>query len=150
MNFQLAYLRPSLTGLLSRWRCAEQYAYCCEISVHNAKEIWDRAEFLSQVACKTCTQFISLVLYSGIAGAFVAGLDAGLVYNSFPKMGERWIPDDLLAFSPTLRNIFENPTTVQFDHRILVSAVFLLCLSFLLVASYIQTVIFRLWFCQHE
>lgn len=54
------------------------------------------------------------------AGAFVAGLDAGLVYNSFPKMGERWIPDDLLAFSPTLKNFFENPTTVQFDHRILV------------------------------
>uniref|UniRef100_A0A8P4GJ83 Cytochrome c oxidase assembly protein COX15 homolog n=1 Tax=Dicentrarchus labrax TaxID=13489 RepID=A0A8P4GJ83_DICLA len=51
--------------------------------------------------------------------AFVAGLDAGLVYNSFPKMGERWIPDDLLAFSPTLKNFFENPTTVQFDHRIL-------------------------------
>lgn len=56
------------------------------------------------------------------AGAFVAGLDAGLVYNSFPKMGERWIPDDLLAFSPTLKNFFENPTTVQFDHRILVSS----------------------------
>lgn len=35
-------------------------------------------------------------------------------------MGERWIPDDLLAFSPTLKNFFENPTTVQFDHRILV------------------------------
>ena len=55
-----------------------------------------------------------------VSGAFVAGLDAGLVYNSFPKMGERWLPDDLLAFSPTLKNFFENPTTVQFDHRILV------------------------------
>lgn len=75
-----------------------------------------------------CASSSSLVLCSGIAGAFVAGLDAGLVYNSFPKMGERWIPDDLLAFSPTLRNIFENPTTVQFDHRILVSAIFLLWL----------------------
>ncbi|PIO41220.1 hypothetical protein AB205_0066200 [Aquarana catesbeiana] len=52
-------------------------------------------------------------------GAFVAGLDAGLVYNSFPKMADRWIPDDLLAFSPTFKNIFENPTTVQFNHRIL-------------------------------
>ncbi|CAJ0927911.1 unnamed protein product [Ranitomeya imitator] len=60
-----------------------------------------------------------LVFLTALSGAFVAGLDAGLVYNSFPKMGERWIPDDLLAFSPTLRNIFENPTTVQFDHRIL-------------------------------
>ena len=31
----------------------------------------------------------------------------------------RWIPEDILAFSPTLRNITENPTTVQFNHRIL-------------------------------
>ncbi|XP_067909261.1 cytochrome c oxidase assembly protein COX15 homolog [Heterodontus francisci] len=60
-----------------------------------------------------------LVFVTALSGAFVAGLDAGLVYNSFPKMGERWVPDDLLAFSPALRNFFENPTTVQFDHRIL-------------------------------
>lgn len=34
-------------------------------------------------------------------------------------MGESWIPEDLFTFSPILRNVFENPTTVQFDHRIL-------------------------------
>lgn len=61
-----------------------------------------------------------------ITGAFVAGLDAGLVYNSYPLMGNRWIPDDLLAFSPTLRNFTENPTTVQFDHRTLVFILFFL------------------------
>ncbi|KAG7314074.1 hypothetical protein KOW79_022570 [Hemibagrus wyckioides] len=61
----------------------------------------------------------ALVFLTALSGAFVAGLDAGLVYNSFPKMGDYWIPDDLLAFSPTLKNIFENPTTVQFDHRVL-------------------------------
>ncbi|KAL2082930.1 hypothetical protein ACEWY4_020703 [Coilia grayii] len=60
-----------------------------------------------------------LVFLTALSGAFVAGLDAGLVYNSFPKMGDRWIPEDLLAFSPALKNVFENPTTVQFDHRIL-------------------------------
>lgn len=54
-----------------------------------------------------------------LIGAFVAGLDAGLVYNSFPKMADKWIPSDILAFSPVLRNFTENPTTVQFDHRIL-------------------------------
>lgn len=53
-------------------------------------------------------------------GAFVAGLDAGLIYNSFPKMADRWIPSDILAMSPALKNFFENPTTVQFDHRVLV------------------------------
>lgn len=56
---------------------------------------------------------------SSPSGAFVAGLDAGLVYNSFPKMADKWIPSDILAFSPVIRNFTENPTTVQFDHRIL-------------------------------
>lgn len=51
----------------------------------------------------------------------MAGLDAGLVYNSFPKMGDKWIPDDILQIEPVLSNITENPTTVQFDHRILVT-----------------------------
>jgi len=51
----------------------------------------------------------------------VAGLDAGLTYNSYPKMADRWIPTDLLAFDPKWKNIFENPTTVQFNHRHLVS-----------------------------
>ncbi|XP_028917287.1 cytochrome c oxidase assembly protein COX15 homolog [Ornithorhynchus anatinus] len=60
-----------------------------------------------------------LVFLTALSGAFVAGLDAGLVYNSFPKMGERWVPEDLFTFSPVLRNVFENPTMVQFDHRIL-------------------------------
>ena len=53
-------------------------------------------------------------------GAFVAGLDAGLVYNSFPKMGGAWIPDDVFSFTPKITNFTENPTTVQFDHRLLV------------------------------
>ncbi|XP_047024902.1 cytochrome c oxidase assembly protein COX15 homolog [Helicoverpa zea] len=61
----------------------------------------------------------AMAFLTAVSGAFVAGLDAGLVYNSFPKMGDNWIPEDILAFSPTLRNITENPTTVQFDHRIL-------------------------------
>ncbi|KAL6072197.1 hypothetical protein STEG23_017178 [Scotinomys teguina] len=60
-----------------------------------------------------------LVFLTALSGAFVAGLDAGLVYNSFPKMGDSWIPEDLLTFSPILKNVFENPTMVQFDHRLL-------------------------------
>ncbi|KAJ9576533.1 hypothetical protein L9F63_025574, partial [Diploptera punctata] len=71
--------------------------------------------------CHSCkgmvflTAFISLLLNC----AFVAGLDAGLVYNSFPKMADRWIPDDIMAYSPKISNVTENPTTVQFNHRIL-------------------------------
>lgn len=72
-------------------------------------------------------------------GAFVAGLDAGLVYNEWPQMGEGYIPpkEDLLDPSysrredgkDTLwRNMLENPTTVQFDHRMLVRLFFFLSL----------------------
>eukprot|EP00043_Microstomoeca_roanoka_P007315 m.70454 g.70454 ORF g.70454 m.70454 type:complete len:443 (+) comp13777_c1_seq2:246-1574(+) len=60
-----------------------------------------------------------LIFITAMSGAFVAGLDAGLVYNEFPLMGGRWIPTDLLALSPAWANIFDNPTTAQFDHRIL-------------------------------
>jgi len=60
-----------------------------------------------------------LVFLTAVSGAFVAGLDAGLTYNSFPLMAGRFIPSDLFAYSPWLSNFTENPTTVQFDHRIL-------------------------------
>ncbi|PIK55480.1 putative cytochrome c oxidase assembly protein COX15-like [Apostichopus japonicus] len=62
---------------------------------------------------------MALIFTTALSGAFVAGLDAGLVYNSFPKMADRWIPSDIMNFSPKWKNIFENPTTVQFNHRIL-------------------------------
>ena len=64
-----------------------------------------------------------LTFVTALSGALVAGLDAGLVYNSFPKMGEKWIPDDILALKPVLKNLFENPTTTQFNHRVLGSTV---------------------------
>ncbi|XP_038070786.1 cytochrome c oxidase assembly protein COX15 homolog [Patiria miniata] len=62
---------------------------------------------------------MALVFVTALSGAFVAGLDAGLVYNSFPKMADKWVPDDIMAIQPKYKNVFENPTTVQFDHRIL-------------------------------
>ncbi|KAI5740941.1 hypothetical protein M8J76_008721 [Diaphorina citri] len=65
-----------------------------------------------------------LIFVTALSGAFVAGLDAGLVYNSFPLMADRLIPTDILALEPPLRNFTENPTTVQFDHRVLGISVF--------------------------
>nr|SVE76956.1 EOG090X04TT [Daphnia lumholtzi] len=60
-----------------------------------------------------------IVFLTAISGAFVAGLDAGLVYNSYPLMAGRLLPEDCLALSPAIRNFTENPSTVQFDHRTL-------------------------------
>lgn len=65
-----------------------------------------------------------LIFLTAMSGALVAGLDAGLVYNSFPKMADRWIPSDIIAMSPIWKNFTENTTTVQFDHRLLGELVF--------------------------
>ena len=54
-----------------------------------------------------------------LSGGFVAGLDAGKTYNTFPLMDGKWIPDGLFLQDPAWRNLFENVTTVQFDHRVL-------------------------------
>ncbi|TXG66982.1 hypothetical protein EZV62_008257 [Acer yangbiense] len=43
----------------------------------------------------------------------------GLAYNTFPKMGDTWIPDDIFDMKPLIRNFFENTSTVQLDHRVL-------------------------------
>lgn len=60
--------------------------------------------------------------YTILSGAFVAGIDAGMAYNTFPKMDGQWIPDDLFALDPVYRNFFENVPLVQLDHRLLALA----------------------------
>ncbi len=52
-----------------------------------------------------------------VAGGFVAGLHAGLIYNSFPLMGDGLVPPDYAGLHPFLRNLTENLAAVQFDHR---------------------------------
>nr|DAD24347.1 TPA_asm: hypothetical protein HUJ06_025811 [Nelumbo nucifera] len=66
-----------------------------------------------------------LVGITAISGAFVAGNDAGHAYNTFPKMGDAWIPDDIFSMEPLFCNFFENTSTVQLDHRILATATLL-------------------------
>jgi cytochrome c oxidase assembly protein subunit 15 len=68
----------------------------------------------------------ALIAVTIVSGGFVAGLDAGLIYNTFPKMGDHWIPPGLLALDPAWRNFFDNLTTVQFDHRLLALTTFTL------------------------
>ena len=63
-----------------------------------------------------------------VAGGFVAGLKAGLIYNTFPLMGGQLVPDDYAALQPFLRNLTENLAAVQFDHRLLATATSVLVL----------------------
>jgi cytochrome c oxidase assembly protein subunit 15 len=59
---------------------------------------------------------VLLIIQIG-AGAFVAGLDAGMGYNTWPLMDGAIIPKGLFVMEPAWRNFFENALTVQFIHR---------------------------------
>ncbi|KAF2482444.1 cytochrome oxidase assembly protein-domain-containing protein [Neohortaea acidophila] len=76
-----------------------------------------------------------LVFVTAMSGALVAGLDAGLIYNDFPWMGQGLIPpkremlDSFYSHRPdekdlVWRNMLENPVLVQLDHRILATTSF--------------------------
>jgi cytochrome c oxidase assembly protein subunit 15 len=68
---------------------------------------------------------LALVLAQVVAGAFVAGLDAGMGYNTWPLMDGALIPAGLDAMQPYWRNLFENALTVQFGHRMIAYAIVL-------------------------
>ena len=76
----------------------------------------------------------ALVCTMIVSGGFVAGLKAGKVYNTFPKMGGEWLPDGLLALDPFWRNAFDNIVTVQFNHRWLAVITFALIVSYWMAA----------------
>jgi cytochrome c oxidase assembly protein subunit 15 len=69
-----------------------------------------------------------LVPLTAASGAFVAGLRAGRIYNTFPLMGGSLVPPGYGQISPFWRNLFENPSAVQFDHRVLAMVTFALAI----------------------
>lgn len=61
-----------------------------------------------------------LIALTALSGAFVAGLDAGHAYNTFPLMGGHVVPEEYWDASlPAWRNALENTAAVQFHHRVL-------------------------------
>ncbi len=72
---------------------------------------------------------LGLTAITIISGAFVAGIKAGLVYNTFPLMGGKLVPDGILGLEPLWLNFFENPATVQFMHRVLAITTLLVTLA---------------------
>ncbi|KIY72969.1 electron transfer protein 1 [Cylindrobasidium torrendii FP15055 ss-10] len=96
---------------------------------YNAFKAAAQSSFARGMRWQTRAAF-ALVFLTAMSGAFVAGLDAGLVYNEWPFMGEKIHPprDELFdkryareADKSDLfwRNMLENPVTVQFNHRML-------------------------------
>ena len=60
---------------------------------------------------------LSLLFLQFLFGAYVAGLEAGYAFNTWPRMGDEWFPSETPMLSPFLANLVDNPVVVQFVHR---------------------------------
>tara|TARA_B100000475_G_C14973406_1_gene305009 strand:+ start:30 stop:1052 length:1023 start_codon:yes stop_codon:yes gene_type:complete len=77
--------------------------------------------------------FLLLLFLQLILGAFVSGLDAGKIYNTWPLMGNSYFPDDSLFKEFLNITFFDNPSLVQFIHR---------NLAYLIIIVYIYLLFF--------
>lgn len=116
---------------LSERTTVSQYRLAAHLSVALVLiglAVWTAADLLTKTGTRTkpasaltrlASAMVGLVGLTAVAGAFVAGLDAGRLYNTFPLMGGRLIPQGYGAMSPWYRNLFDNLIAVQFNHRLL-------------------------------
>ncbi len=116
---------------VSQYRLATHLALACVIYV---ALIWTAQRLEEHPALSvpprirvSANGLLVLVLAQIYLGALVAGLRAGYVYNTWPLIDGAVVPNAARLFFnvPVWRNFFENPLTVQFDHRMLAYAVFL-------------------------
>ena len=70
--------------------------------------------------------YIVLIFVQVIIGAFVSGLDAGKIYQSWPLMGNTYFPDDFIVTQYSDLLNFENHSLVQFFHRNLAYLIFVI------------------------
>ncbi len=72
--------------------------------------------------------FVFLIFLQIIIGAFVSGMDAGQIYNSWPLMGNNYFPNDNVVSNLFKLNAFNDPSLVQFIHRNLAYLIFIVYL----------------------
>lgn len=76
---------------------------------------------------------LGLIFLMILSGGLVAGTDAGFAYNTWPLMGNSFIPAGLYMGTPAWLDAFENITTIQFNHRMFAYLLFVLITSFAFV-----------------
>ena len=79
--------------------------------------------------------FLLLLFLQLIIGAFVSGMDAGKIYNTWPLMGSSYFPDDSQFIEFLDVSVFNNPSIVQFFHR---------NLAYLIIGIYIYILFFTI------
>jgi cytochrome c oxidase assembly protein subunit 15 len=91
--------------------------------------VWTAAELLERrpvrdarrgaAPARALSALAVLAFITAVSGAFVAGLRAGKIYNTFPMMGGTLVPAGYGQLTPAWKNLFENPAAVQFNHRLI-------------------------------
>ena len=80
--------------------------------------------------------FLLFAIYAQISiGAFVSGMDAGTIYNTWPMMGSNYFPDDNNISNLFDLSVFSDPSLVQFLHR---------NLAYLIIVFYIY-ILFKIY-----
>jgi cytochrome c oxidase assembly protein subunit 15 len=133
-------LADSTLTKVSQYRLAFHMTFACAIYaavLWTAQQIVPRnpseAPWLLRLGALALAALLLVQIY---LGALVAGLDAGLKYNTWPTIDGEWIPslDRLLFISPLWRNLFENDLVVQINHRMLADGIWALALLQVFVA----------------
>jgi cytochrome c oxidase assembly protein subunit 15 len=96
--------------------------YALDILAPARDTVTVRLHRLSTLAC-------GMVFVTAFSGALVAGLNAGMIYNTFPLMLDEFFPSEGFQISPWYLNFFEDIPTVQFDHRWLAITTFLIVVA---------------------
>ena len=98
--------------------------------------LWFALDLLAQVTQETTlalrrsvTIVVGMVFITVFSGALVAGLNAGMIYNTFPLMLGEVFPSEGFQMTPWYRNFFEDIPTVQFVHRVLALSTLVLVLA---------------------
>ena len=99
-------------------------------------------KFLTKINNKFLNFFFIVIIIQIILGAFLAGLDGGLLYNSWPDMNGNFLPDDIDKADLYKSDLFNSASVVQFYHRFIAYLLifFLLILNFFFYNSKIKSV----------
>ena len=95
-----------------------------------------KARSVPRLARRLCIWLFVAVCLQIAAGGLVAGLKAGYLSDTFPKMFGVWIPAGLWSMQPPLVNLLDNATTVHFQHRFFAFAVLGLTLALWVAARH--------------
>jgi cytochrome c oxidase assembly protein subunit 15 len=106
---------------VSQYRLATHLTFACAILAYTVWIARGMGAFRLPSAAsgirRVAELIVGLVILQIFLGGLVAGLNAGMTFNTWPLMDGAIVPSGLYIQEPAWRNVFENVATVQFNHR---------------------------------